>query len=256
LSAGPPAGEPPRVLVLGGTAEARALAGAILAAGVASPVTALAGVTEAPARPPGEVRIGGFGGASGLAAYIAGERIAALIDATHPFAVRISRHACEAATAAGVPRLRLERPAWSDGPADRWIRCADLDAALALFPGLATTVFATVGRRSLPRLGVCADVRFVVRGIEPPEAAPANVLWLRGRPPFDVAEEAALLERHGIEALLVRDSGGLSGWPKLLAARALSLPVVMLRRPEPIPGPSVANVEDAVAWLRDLSAAL
>ena len=107
-----------------------------------------------------------------------------------------------------------------------------------------------------PRLGACPEVGFLVRGIEPPETVPDNVLWLHGRAPFDAAEETALLGQHGVEALLVRESGGASGWPKLLAARALSLPVVMVRRPKPEPGPSVAEVDEAVAWLRELLARL
>ncbi len=217
-------------------------------------MTALAGVTETPLRPPGEVRVGGFGGAAGLAHYLAVERFLALIDATHPFAVQISRHAAEAAVAADIPRLRLERPAWVAEPGDDWRPCEGLDAALLSISGAFRRVFATLGRRSLPRLGTCAEVDFVVRGIEPPDTVPANVVWLEGRPPFDLAHETALLERHRIEALLVRESGGPSGWPKLLAARALSLPVLMLRRPEPVPGPCVARVEEALAWVRALPA--
>lgn len=250
----PPAGEKPRVLILGGTAEARALATVIAAAGIARPVTALAGVTETPLQPPGEVRVGGFGGAQGLADYLAAQRFMALVDATHPFAIRISCHASEAAASARVPRLRLERPAWVAEPGDDWRSCADLDDALLSLSGAYRRVFATLGRRSLPRLAACAEIGFVVRGIEPPDAVPANVVWLEGRPPFDVEHETALLERHRIKALLVRESGGPSGWPKLLAARALSLPILMLRRPEPVPGPCVARVEEALAWLRALPA--
>ncbi len=250
----PPAGEPPRVLILGGTGEARELAATLLEAGLAQPVTSLAGATEAPILPLGEVRSGGFGGAAGLAAYLAGGRFCALIDATHPFATQISRHAREAAAKVDLPRLRLERPPWSPGPGDDWRFCADLDAALTLLPGLARTVLATVGRRSLPALAARPDFLFVVRGIERPDAVPANVRWLQGRPPFTVAAETALLADHRIEALIVRDSGGAGGRAKLEAAGALGLPVLMLRRPAAVPGPSASSVGEAVAWLRAPSA--
>ncbi len=257
-SAVPAAGELRRVLILGGTAEARALAEAILVAGVAMPVTALAGVTEAPLRPPGEVRIGGFGGAAGLAGYLACRALSG---------ARSTPRIPSRFRSAGMPARRPRPPAFrGSGSSGRPGR-----------PGLPTTGSAApistrrwqllpdacpTGASRLSAVAACPGSAPVRRsasssaGSSRRTTVPANVLWLQGRPPFDVEDETALLEQHRIEALLVRESGGASGWPKLLAARALSLPVLMLRRPEPVPGPTVAQADEAVAWLRELLARL
>jgi precorrin-6A/cobalt-precorrin-6A reductase len=212
-----------RLLILGGTGEAAVLARAAIArfGDMISVTTALAGRTSRPGPIPGQVRIGGFGGAGGLAAYLAEQGIDRVIDATHPFAVEISAHARRACERTGVPRLMLLRPAWRRHPLDRWIEVETLDAA--------------------------------VRLVDPP----AQPLPLRfhevvlGKGPFSLAEERHLMQRHGIEVLVCKASGGTATEAKLIAARELSLPVIMVRRPASEPGEAVETIEAALDWLAD-----
>lgn len=242
-----------RLLILGGTAEAAALAAETLRrfGAAVSVTTALAGRTEHPAPLPGRVRVGGFGGAGGLAAYLAAERVDWLIDATHPFAAQISAQAAASAAAAGVPRLVLWRPAWKRHPLDRWIDVGDLAGAAEVLPRLGRRVFLTVGRRELGAFAGLSQHHFLVRLVDPPDAplplASAELLLRRG--PFNLAEERRILERHAIEVLVAKASGGEATQPKLIAARERSLPVVMVRRPPPPPGERVEDVAAALEWL-------
>jgi precorrin-6A/cobalt-precorrin-6A reductase len=201
--------------------------------------------------PAGAVRSGGFGGASPLAAYLRAAGIAAVIDATHPFAAQISAQALEACAAAGVPRLRLDRPPWPRHPADRWIEVDDLAAAAAALPGLGRRAFLTIGGRGLAAFAPLRQMHFLVRLVEAPRTPLplASAELLLGRGPFTLAEERLILERHGIEMLVSKASGGSATEAKLVAARERRLPVVMLRRPPPPPGPRVATVDAALDWL-------
>ena len=250
----PEAHRPARLLILGGTAEGRALAAAAEARFGArlSLVSALAGSTRAPLLPAGAVRIGGFGGAAGLAAYLDAARIDLLIDATHPFATRISESAATAARA-GVPRLVLLRPPWRAGTGDRWIETPTVEAAAAALPAPARRVFLTVGARACASFAGRNDLWFLVRLVDEPERplplARYRLLCARG--PFTEADERALLVRHGIDCLVTRASGGAATAAKLAAARALSLPVVMIRRPPPPPGTRVSSVAAAVEWIEE-----
>ncbi len=242
-----------RVLILGGTAEAAALAAALAERPGVEPVTSLAGRTRAPARPPGELRIGGFHGAQGLAAYLEAERIAALVDATHPFAAAISANAATAGAATGVPLLRLERPPWTPGPGDAWHEVADMTGAAAALAGVGGRVFLSVGRQDLGPFAEIRDRRFLVRMIDPPEAPlpladPEIVL---GRGPFTEAAEIALLRRHRIAVLVAKNSGGAATYPKLAAARRLGLPCILVRRPRKPPVDTVTSVEAAQEWLEE-----
>lgn len=247
--------EPHRLLILGGTAEAAALArGAAERFGHRLEMTtALAGRTEQPGPLPGQVRIGGFGGAEGLAAYLAETGIDLLIDATHPFADRIACHARLAAERAGVPRLILERPSWRRHPLDRWIEVEDLTGAAAAVARVGRRCFLTVGASELGVFAPLSDVHFVVRLIDPPRQPLPLVSHevVLGRGPFSLAGERELLRRHGIDVLAAKASGGAATEAKLIAAREASLPVVMLRRPKPEPGPRVDSAEAALAWLED-----
>jgi precorrin-6A/cobalt-precorrin-6A reductase len=238
-----------RVLILGGTAEGRALAALALThyGDRLDVVTSLAGRTSAPAAIAGRVRIGGFGGPAGLAAYLAAEGIAALVDATHPFAAAIHRAARLAAEAANVPRVAVVRPPWRPQNGDRWTEVADARAAAALLPALGKRAWLTVGVKDLAAF---ADVPawFLVRRIEPgPAALPGEVVIDRG--PFSVAEERALIEQHAIDVLVTKASGGAATRAKLDAARAAEIPVVLIRRPPPEPGEAVADEAAALAWL-------
>ena len=235
------------VLVLGGTAEAYDLALAIDALPGWRVTTSLAGRTAAPRLPAGDVRVGGFGGIEGLAAWCGVERVAAVIDATHPYAQQIHANARDAALLAGVPLLRLERPAWTPGPGDDWHAVEDVPTALDRLRMLgAVRVLAVVGRREVAALAGLPAVAFFVRSVEPPEVLPSNARWLQGRGPFALEDETGLMRREAIDAVLCRASGGEGGRAKLDAARTLGLPVVMLRRPK---GTGVADVAGAIAWL-------
>jgi len=245
----------PRVLILGGTAEAAALAEALtVRCPMLRVVTSLAGRTEAPAELSGVVRVGGFGGTAGLTDYLTAEGFDALIDATHPFAAQISANARQAAEQAGVPRLRVVRPPWEAVAGDNWHMVANLGEAASVLPRFGRRAFLTVGRRDLDAFAACADVWFLVRLVDmPDEPLPlpdCRVIAARG--PFTEAEEAELLARHEIDALVCKASGGAMTYAKLAAARARGIPVVMVSRPADVPGDRVENVDLAVEWLFDL----
>ena len=242
---------PERLLLLGGTREAAALAHALDGNPWIDTTYSLAGRTRRSVPVPGTARTGGFGGPDGLAAYLREARIRLLVDATHPYAAIISAHAAMACERAGVRRLVLHRAPWTPGPGDRWIEVADAAAAARALPGLGERVLLTVGSRGLaPFLGV-QGVRFVVRAIEPPAAAldaeRCEVVLDRG--PFAVEAERRLLESRAIDAIVSKNSGGTAARAKLEAARALGLPVVMIARPPPPPGERVQSVTAARSWI-------
>ena len=244
-----------RLLILGGTAEGRALAEAAEArfGSTLTVISALAGRTRTPVLPAGEVRIGGFGGAEGLAAYLQDEEIGLLVDATHPFATQISVQAREAAALAGTERLVFVRPSWRPVSGDRWIEVDTVDHAVGAIPAEAERVFLTVGVRSLAPFAVRPDVWFLVRLVdEPAEPIPlAQHRLICARGPFVEDDERALLAEHSIDCLVTRASGGVATAAKLAAARALGLPVVMVRRPAPPPGAHAASLDDALAWIEE-----
>ena len=247
--------EPNRLLILGGTAEAASLArGAAERFGDRLEViTALAGRTEQPGPLPGNLRIGGFGGADGLAAYLAETAIDLLIDATHPFADTIARSARLACERSCVPRLVLERPPWRRHPLDRWIEVEDVSGAAAAVARVGRRCFLTIGAGELGAFAELSHVHFLVRLIDPPKQSlplKSHQVVL-GRGPFALTGERELLRRHGIDVLVAKASGGAATEAKLIAAREAALPVVMLRRPKPEPGPRVSSVEAALAWLEE-----
>jgi precorrin-6A/cobalt-precorrin-6A reductase len=241
------------LLILGGTAEAAALVRAALARfGAALKVTtSLAGRTRQPAELPGCVRVGGFGGAAGLAAYLTEHRVDRLIDATHPFAARISAEARLACEEARVPRLLLSRPPWSRHPLDRWIEVDSVAAAAEIVGQFGERAFLTVGSGEIACFAAADGMHYLVRLVDPP----ARGLPLRshevvvGRGPFALADERRQLERHAIDVLVCKASGGAATVAKVIAARELGLPVVMVRRPPPEPGEAVETVEAAVTWI-------
>ena len=240
------------VLVLGGTAEARALAVLLQEAGL-SFVSSLAGRVSDPRLPVGEVRVGGFGGAAGLASYLRTYGVAAVVDATHPFAATMSAHALSACAEAGVPLLRLARPGWADHPdAEAWHWVEGHDQAATLAGRLGRRVLLTTGRQTLAwYLGPLRAHEVTVRVVEPPEA-PLPDRWrlVRDRGPYDVAGERELLA--GVEVLVTKDSGGSYTSPKLDAARVLGVAVVVVRRPPVLATASVTTPEQALAWLSRL----
>ncbi|WP_242591061.1 cobalt-precorrin-6A reductase [Streptomyces sp. GB4-14] len=226
---------PPHVLILGGTTEARRLAAALAARPATRVTTSLAGRVTRPGALDGEVRVGGFGGPDGLAAWLRERRVDAVVDATHPFAATITANAATATAAARVPLLVLRRPGWRPGPGDRWHPVPSLEAAAAALPSLGRRVFLTTGRLGLAAFAGLTETAFVVRSVEPPEPPlPPHTHVLLARGPFTVADETALLREHRVEVLVTKDSGGAATSAKLTAARDLGLPVVVVRRP-PLP---------------------
>jgi len=235
------------VLILGGTSEGRALAEAL--AGDRTVISSLAGRTRSPLLPPGEVRIGGFGGVDGLVAFLRERHIDALVDATHPFAERISSHAATAAAITGAPLLILRRPGWIERPGDDWRRVAGLPEAAARLPALGERIFLTTGRQGIAAFAGVDECWFLARSVEPPvPPTPGRLDVLLDRGPFTVESELRLLREHRIDVLVSKDSGGSDA--KLVAARELGLPVVLVNRP-PLPAavPVVSTVAEAVARL-------
>lgn len=241
------------LLILGGTGEASALAHAVLArfGDTLNLTTSLAGRTERPGPLPTRVRTGGFGGPAGLTAYLVQHRVDRLIDATHPFAARISTEARLACEEARVPRLLLLRPPWRRHPFDRWIEVDDMAAAAALVGRIGRRAFLTIGAGEVACFAAASGVHFLVRLVDPPR----HCLPLRchevvvGRGPFTLAEERHRLEQHTIDVLVCKASGGAATEAKIIAARDLGIPVIMVQRPPPEPGDAVETVEAAVDWL-------
>jgi precorrin-6A/cobalt-precorrin-6A reductase len=242
-----------RVLLLGGTSEARELAVLLVEAGV-DVVSSLAGRVERPRLPVGAVRIGGFGGVSGLSEWLVSHRIEAVVDATHPFAEGMSANARSACSALGVQLLRLERPGWAGAPgADGWHWVDDHAAAATTAASLGQRPFLTVGRQPLEHfVGPLAAVRAVVRVVDPPEIdlpEPWEVYLDRG--PYDLAGELALIAEHGVDVLVTKDSGGRYTWPKMAAADQLGVSIVVVRRGSATDGvETVPHAAAAVEWLR------
>jgi len=236
-----------RVLILGGTTEASAIARALAGDVRFAPVLSLAGRTRAPAAPPIPWRIGGFGGVAGLAAYLRQEGVAALIDATHPFAARMKQNAVQAAAEADVPRVTVLRPAWQPEAGDRWIAAATMADAFAALGPTPRRVFLTVGQKELSPFH--GPHRYLVRSVDPPAILPPNATLITARGPFAAAAEQALLVAHGIEIVVSKNAGGSATEGKLTAARALGLPVVMVARPAPPEGSLVPDAAAALAWL-------
>jgi len=237
-----------RILILGGTTEARQLAGKLARREDFSVTLSLAGRTESPVAQGVPVRVGGFGGSDGLAAYLSEEHIQLLVDATHPYAARISANAAEAARRSGVPILALRRPGWAPVAGDRWTLVdSATEAARAL--GMAPRrVFLAIGRQEAGAFETAPQHRYLIRSVDPvePKLAVPDALYLLARGPFPEADERALLEKYGIDAIVSKNSGGEATYGKIAAARALGIEVVMIRRPA-LPDVPSAETVDALA---------
>jgi precorrin-6A/cobalt-precorrin-6A reductase len=240
----------PRLLILGGTGESVALAEALHAQGNIDVITSLAGRTRDPRLPPGALRVGGFGGVSGLIDYLAQEKIDLLIDATHPFAAQMSAHAVTAAQARAVPLLRLMRPAWGQEPGDAWIAVADMRQAAEHCRG--KRVLLAIGQKDLAAFARVVGAFFVARMIEKPKETPpfGDLEIILSRGPFVLEDELRLIEEKRIELIVAKNSGGDAGYAKIAAARAARIPVVMVERPKaPGSGEIVPDVAAALAWI-------
>lgn len=237
-----------KILILGGTGEARALAAALVAQGH-DVTTSLAGRTTNPVAPAGGLRIGGFGGVDGLACYLSGEGVSQVVDATHPYAAQMSANAVHAAAIAGVKLLRLMRPAWQEPVDAPWRHVADVAAAAHALPHGGTALI-TSGHGGLEAFFARQDCRQIVRLIESPaEPLPWFMTLLLDRPPYDLATETALMRAHGVTHVVSKNSGGVQTSAKLDAARELGIGVIMIDRPAYLPAPEVTSVEAAFAAL-------
>lgn len=238
-----------RALVLGGTADARLLAAEIARAHVDA-VYSYGGRTRAPADQPLPTRIGGFGGVSGLADYIRREGITHVIDATHPFAAEMSRNAIEACAETGTPLIALERAPWTKAPGDKWIEVVNVDAAVAALPEAPANIFLAIGRQHIAPFASKPQHTYTLRFVDPPEAPlsfAAEVIVSRG--PFTLEAELDMMRMRGIARIVARNSGGDGARAKIDAARALSLPVIMISRPKLPERLRVESVAEIMQWL-------
>ncbi|TPN81499.1 cobalt-precorrin-6A reductase [Mesorhizobium sp. CU2] len=244
------------ILILGGTTEARQLAGKLALRADFAVTLSLAGRTESPAAQGVPVRTGGFGGAQGLAAYLREEHVDLLIDATHPYAARISANAAEAARQTGVLILALRRPGWEPAAGDRWTLVDSVAEAAKALGQAPRRVFLAIGRQEAGAFEAAPKHHYLIRSVDPvePKLAVPDALYLLARGPFPEADERALLEQYVIDAVVSKNSGGDATYGKIAAARALGIEVVMLRRP-PLPDvPSAATIDALAAQVDHLFA--
>ncbi|PCI05546.1 MAG: cobalt-precorrin-6A reductase [Hyphomicrobiales bacterium] len=237
---------PRSILILGGTHEALKIAELLFAVGDFRVITSLAGRVKKPRTPAGELRLGGFGGVDGLAEYLRNEAIDLLIDATHPFAENISKNAVAACEQTNVERLHFLRPEWKAKPEDHWLSVPGLDKAVEALPENAT-VFLALGSQHLAPFSKRKDIRFIARMIEKPTSEFTNLEILIAKPSNILKAEIELLETNRITHIVCRNSGGTGAWQKLLAARKLQLPVIMIERPTPPAGKTFSSVDALIA---------
>ncbi|WP_239405563.1 cobalt-precorrin-6A reductase [Frankia sp. Cj3] len=243
-----------RVLILGGTAEARALADALHGRDGCQVISSLAGRISRPTLPRGEVRVGGFGGVDGLVGYLRAAAVDVLVDATHPFAAIMSEHAAQAAAVTGTRLLALRRPGWSARTGDRWLHVPDITQAARAAAGLPGPgcVFVTTGRRGLDAYADDSRHGYLIRTVDPPtEALPARHTVVLDRGPYTVEGETALMTEHGVIALVTKNSGGPLTAAKLTVARHLSIPVIMIDPPVPPAGVRWAATAAEIVSLLD-----
>lgn len=240
----------PNVLLLGGTTEASALA-RLLAAHRVPTMLSYAGRTERPRPQPVPVRIGGFGGVDGLAAYLREHRITHLVDATHPFAATMSGNAVAAAAAAAIPLLALTRPAWTPRPGDCWQHVPDIPAAVAALDGPARRILLALGRMHVAAFAARPQHHYVLRFVDTPAQVPPlpDHALLVDRGPFTVADDSALLAAHRIDLVVCKNAGGSGAEAKLTAARTLGVPVLMIGRPLVPPRAEVTDPQAVLDWL-------
>jgi len=241
-----------KLLILGGTSEASGLAAALAHDARFDTLMSFAGITRTPRIPPVPYRIGGFGGAAGLAAFLRDGGYDLMIDATHPFAAQIKRNAIGAAADAGVRLLGIARPAWVPGPGDRWRQCASMaEAALAL-GRTPRRVLLTIGQKDLSAFRNTPQHHYIIRSVDPPEpeALPPSCELIPARGPFRLADELGLLRRIAVSVIVTKNSGGVATEPKLEAARLLGIEVLMVARPPaPVYPETVATAAEALGWL-------
>ena len=239
------------ILILGGTTEARLLGERLAVRTDMTAILSLAGRTAAPLPQGVPTRSGGFGGTAGLIEYLRTHEIGAVIDATHPYASTMSAHALHAARQTTTPLLCLCRPPWIAVAGDEWTEVRDVqEAANALGAG-PRRVFLAVGRQEIANFAVAPQNYYLIRSVDPvdPPLAVPRARYILDRGPFTEVQERELLRAHAIDVIVAKNSGGAATYGKIAAARALSIPVVLLRRPPALDVPTVATVGEAMSWL-------
>jgi precorrin-6A/cobalt-precorrin-6A reductase len=241
---------PPKILLLGGTADAMRMGEALAAAGIAA-IYSVAGRTEAPKLPPLPHRMGGFGGVAGLAHHLKATGISHVIDATHPFAARMSHNAVQACAATELPLIALERAPWRAGPGDSWRHFKDLPALAAAFPKAPTRIFLAIGRQNLECFAAHPQHHYLLRLVDPPTSPPPlpNTQIEISRGPFTHEGDLALIRSHGTELVIAKNAGGEATRAKLTAAASLGLPVWLAERPIIAARESAGSVEEVLGWL-------
>ncbi|WP_027058079.1 cobalt-precorrin-6A reductase [Mesorhizobium loti] len=241
-----------RILILGGTTEARQLAARLAIRADFSVTLSLAGRTENPVAQNVPTRVGGFGGAGGLAAYLNDMRIDLLIDATHPYAARISANAAQAARMAGAPIFALRRPGWEPVEGDRWSEVDTVGDAVQALSARPRRIFLALGRQEVAAFEAAPQHHYLIRSVDPvePKLAVPDADYLLSRGPFREDDERTLLENHRIDVVVSKNSGGAATYGKIAAARALGIDVIMVRRPV-LPEVTSAETVEALAAMID-----
>ncbi|WEX77103.1 cobalt-precorrin-6A reductase [Sinorhizobium numidicum] len=244
----------PRILILGGTTEARQLAERLAAEPRYDAAISLAGRTADPRPQPLPTRIGGFGGAEGLSAFLKAEDVSLLIDATHPFAARISHNAAVATEATGTPLFALRRPPWKIEAGDRWTRVASVAEAVTALGETPRRAFLAIGRQEAFHFERAPQHSYVVRSVDPvtPPLNLPDVTAILACGPFAEADEMELLSQHGIDVMVAKNSGGGATYGKIAAARSLGIEVIMVERRKPADVPSVSDCEQALEHIHQL----
>jgi precorrin-6A/cobalt-precorrin-6A reductase len=239
------------ILILGGTTEARLLGQQLAIRDDRAVILSLAGRTASPLAQAVPVRSGGFGGTAGLMQYLREHETHALIDATHPYASTMSAHALSAAVQTRTPLLSLCRPPWRAIAGDRWTDVHDAQEAAQALGSKPHHVFLAVGRQEIAPFAAAPHHHYLIRSVDPvdPPLAVPHASYILDRGPFDEDRERELLREHEIDFIVAKNSGGEATYGKIIAARMLGLPVILLRRPPPLDVPTVATVEEAMAWL-------
>ncbi len=240
------------VLVLGGTTEARKIADIVEQAEGLRALYSLAGVTKTPVLPSCEVRIGGFGGVSGLATFMKANRVSALIDATHPYAATISNNAVQAANSTQTPFLRYERAQWKANNQDKWQSFETVGAAAKSLPQNGSKVFLAIGKKEISPFKTNRKDHFIIRSVEDIDnkELPPNAQVILDRGPFDLSAERTLLLAREIDLLVCKNSGGTASFAKLEACRELNIKVLMVKRPELFDAPTFNDIDEVLPALR------
>ncbi len=242
----------PRVLLLGGTSEGFELAARLSERHDLTVISSLAGRVIEPKLPPGLIRVGGFGGIDAMTSYLVSEGIRVVIDATHPYAAKISQNAEAACSRAGLPLVALVRPPWEQVDGDCWHGVSDFQSAADFVNTKASRVFLSIGRQELRTFSLCSDAWFLIRAIETPDCLPPHHTLILRRGPFEIEDELQLLRVHSIDSIVSKNSGGSATYTKIEAARALHIPVVMVERPFKHTIEAVHTIEDVIAKLNPL----